>query len=485
MNERDIEAAISGSAEQTDASQNGEAPARAASVVLSTGTSGQAEYQALMDPAAKSLADALRITYRLLQVAIVLLIVVFFASGFQTVGEEERALRTTFGRVVNPNVGPGPQPSWPAPIGELVRIQISPPSLEINEAFWPFIPPNQRGIPISQMAGAGGMDLNPEQDGSLLTADQGIVHTRWRASYRRSDPRRYAENLDVQAEQKLVESLIRRAIIHAASELTIDEILKNATASTRQDALGTIEDRALNRAQSAIDRLDIGLRIETLTMDARIPPLRTMPEFDLVQGAEAEANNLLEQARSYRRTKLTETAGGSAGLLLTLIDRYDAQLAEGDRRSAVETLARIDAAFRNQPIELDGRAITPQVFGRASTVLSDAGRERESLVRRTQARADIFSAKLEAFRVNPGIVLTDEWTRAMQSVLGDGELISYVLAPGTRPIIFLDPDQRIRRERERSRNLEEAERAQREAERRRLEGRFEEDVQTRSAPVNE
>lgn len=485
MNERDIEAVIADNAGQTEPGQNGEAPARAASVVLNAGTSGQAEYQALLDPATKSLADALRITYRLLQGAILLLIVVFFASGFQTVGEEERALRTTFGRVVNPNVGPGPQPSWPAPIGELVRIQISPPSIEINEAFWPNIPPNQRGLPIAQLAGFGGMDLNPEQDGSLLTADQAIVHTRWRVSYRRSDPRRYAEHLSNDAEKNLVLSIVRRAIIHAASELTIDEILKNTTSQTRTDGLGTIEDRALARAQAALDQLDIGLRIDTLIMDARIPPLQAMPEFDLVQGAEAEANNVLEQARSYRRTRLTETAGGSAGLLLSLIDRYDAELSSGDRQASASTLANIDAAFRNQPIEVDGRTVNPQVFGRASTLLSDARRDRESLVRRAQARADIFAAKLEAFRVNPGVVLTDEWTRAMQSVLGDDELVSYVLSPGSRPILFLDPDQRIRRERERSRNLQEAERAQRDAERRRLEGRFEEDVQTRSAPVTE
>jgi hypothetical protein len=48
-----------------------------------------------LDPATKSLADALRITYRLLQASMVVLIGLYVLSGFQSVKESERGIRLT------------------------------------------------------------------------------------------------------------------------------------------------------------------------------------------------------------------------------------------------------------------------------------------------------------------------------------------------------------------------------------------------------
>ena len=99
-----------------------EAPRRGASAqyTVSSGTGAEAAMRQAMDPANQSLGEALRLSYRVLQVAILALVVVFLFSGFQTVQEGQTGVKTFFGRVVgapgDEQVSPGLQPFWPYPV---------------------------------------------------------------------------------------------------------------------------------------------------------------------------------------------------------------------------------------------------------------------------------------------------------------------------------------------------------------------------------
>ena len=97
----------------------GPARHRPASVVLRE--EGES-VSALMDPANRSLADALKITFRLLQAAMVVLFGLFAFSGLQEVREGESGLRLMFGRLVESDVPPGIRFALPPPVGEIVRV---------------------------------------------------------------------------------------------------------------------------------------------------------------------------------------------------------------------------------------------------------------------------------------------------------------------------------------------------------------------------
>ena len=73
-----------------------EAPRRASSAqfVVDRATGAQAAMREAMDPANQSLAEALRLSFRVLQVVIVILIALFLFSGFQTVQEGYTGVRT-------------------------------------------------------------------------------------------------------------------------------------------------------------------------------------------------------------------------------------------------------------------------------------------------------------------------------------------------------------------------------------------------------
>src|SRR6185436_8575531 len=81
-----------------------------------------AGYADEFDPANQSLADALRKSFHVLKFLMLVLVVLYFLSGFFTVNPSEVGLKLRYGRVVgtgaateNPVLGPGWHWSWPYP----------------------------------------------------------------------------------------------------------------------------------------------------------------------------------------------------------------------------------------------------------------------------------------------------------------------------------------------------------------------------------
>lgn len=79
---------------------------REASVQLREGEPTPGQRASMMDPANQSLAEALRITFRILQLAMVVLFVLYIGSGFQSIKASERGLRVITGRIVASDLPP-------------------------------------------------------------------------------------------------------------------------------------------------------------------------------------------------------------------------------------------------------------------------------------------------------------------------------------------------------------------------------------------
>jgi hypothetical protein len=78
------------------------------------------------DAAGKSLSEALGISFIILKVIMVVLVIIFLASGLRTVGSNEQALVLRFGKIrgigENRVLGPGLKLLFPYPIHEIVKI---------------------------------------------------------------------------------------------------------------------------------------------------------------------------------------------------------------------------------------------------------------------------------------------------------------------------------------------------------------------------
>lgn len=406
---------------------------------------------AMMDPANKSLADALKITFRLLQLAMVVLLGLFVFSGLQPVKEGESGLRLMFGRLEERDVAPGMRFALPAPVGEIVRVPTGNEEIEDSSAFYPFASPEQRaqgaqGLPYSS-------ELDPSRDGSVLTGDQAVAHMILRIQYRRSDPALFAENvLDRGTENLMVLSAARRGMVRACAEATIDDVLRE------QDS-GAIAGRALEVAQRTLDDASSGITIERINIVQRIPPRYLLDAFNKVQNAQTQAGQQEEQAKTAANQTLNSMAGLASEPLIRLIDQYDramdqlATLEDGGQIEASEMLdaeailANIDAMLEGRPVSIDGQMYENLTSGEATAILQRAAVDRARLVNGRQAQLQMFLAKLEQFENNPSVMLQREWSSAMGVLLSRDFTQKYMVPRiGGRIDLLINQDPNIIRE---------------------------------------
>src|SRR5262249_38839671 len=131
------------------------------------------------DAGSQALSEALRSSFAIVKVVMVILVVVFLASGVFTVPSQEKAIVLRFGRPVGSGdqqlLGPGLHWSWPYPIDEVVHIPISQVQTVTSTAGWYATTAEAE---LTQTEGPAGPTLNPAADGYTLTGDNNVIHVR-------------------------------------------------------------------------------------------------------------------------------------------------------------------------------------------------------------------------------------------------------------------------------------------------------------------
>lgn len=412
-----------------------------------------------MDPAQQSLAEALRITFRVIQLVMLILVALFFASGFDTVREGERGVRLAFGKVQEANLSPGRQFHLPFPLGELLKVSTGQRTVELEQEFYPALSLAQRSRPVESLAGRK-RTLTPGQDGSLITGDGNIAHASWAVQYRVEDVGDFVENLHREDVDQIVRTAVRRGVVRTVAGLTIDQFLKQSLASAQaieqeeNVASSSIEAQVRRIAQESLDAVESGLRIDRVTLDERIPPLFVYTDFQSVSKAEAQAATSREEALRERRQLLNSVAGAAHEEIIALIDEYEVQLAAEERERAEATLERILGVLSGDPVGSDEETIS----GSVTSTINDATRYRTNARNNAQATAARFEAKLDQFRTNPSVFVANEWSAAYKAFLDNSlaELFPIPQGSGTLELLLnSDPD--IARELEVERNRRQAE----------------------------
>lgn len=446
------------SPEEGGAGEGGQPPSparqRASSVQFRT-ASPQAEAQSMLDPANQSLSEALSLLFRLVLLGCIVLVALYFASGFGRINEGERGIRLIFGREQRTDLEPGFAWSLPAPFGELVRVPQGVQEVRVDRDFWVYVAPGTVDPSPDKLVPTG--SLNPAQEGagSVLTADGNIAHTQWRVTFRRGDAGLFARNVSVEHEQMMVRMAVQRGVVRACAEVTIDELLKRASDSE-------VSIRAREVAQRTLDEARTGLVIDQLTLEAAIPPLAVRADFAKVQSAVSRAAEAREKAATDAQRFLAEAAGDAAPVLIREIDAYELALARGDQAEQTQVLARIDQSLLSTQ--------QPRVSGRAATLLSEARQYRSETVARAQSDLSRFQAKVQEFAANPLVMVHREWSEAYRALLGRPTVNLSIVPPGQALTVLRlsrDPDvsRALDRERKRREN-EETQRRQQEEMRR-------------------
>ncbi len=405
-----------------------------------------------LDPAQQSVADALRISFWLLKVVMLIVVVFYLFSGIYSVPTGQRAIRLRFGAIVGE---PGQQVidsgglhwSWPYPFEEVLMVPAGEDVIRVESAFWPEL---QEGQTLDNMRGG---ELNPERDGSLITADVNIMHARWTVSYRvgtndqglvdSNEVIKFIQNIgNVERGREMVRAAVEQGAVFAAAQVTAEQLY--------QGKEGDYE-AARVRAQQALDAMESGIRITSLSLSNKTPPIEVRDAFRLVLEAENERTRLLQEAEARRTNVLNEMAGAAHAPLLRLIDEYET--ATEDRRAQIDRT--LDEAFRQLSVS-EGES-QASISGQVARMIQEARAQRVRAIQEMESQVNTFQSLLAGYRATPHVFLNSYWQEAMREILGSRDVETFYLPTGAWPILEMDrdPEVKARKERERNRRLDE------------------------------
>ena len=241
------------------------------------------------DAGSQALAEALGSSFAIVKIVMVLMVLAFFASGFFTVGPQEKAVILRFGKPVGEGqkalLTSGLHWSLPYPIDEVVRIPITEQQIVSSTVGWYMTTPEAE---LSGEEMPAGPSLNPAIDGYVLTADHNIVHTRATLRYHIEDPIDYVFNFA--AASNTVQNALDNALLFTAAKFNVDDILT-------RDVAG-FHDAVLQRVSDLVEQAQLGIAIDQCEVKS-IPPRQLKTAFDLVLTSRENRNKLLNDAHNY------------------------------------------------------------------------------------------------------------------------------------------------------------------------------------------
>jgi membrane protease subunit HflK len=257
-----------------------------------------------VDAGSQALAEALGSSFAIVKIVMLLMVVLFFSSGFFQVGPSEKAVILRFGRPVGEGksvlLGPGLHWSFPYPIDEVVKIPITEIQKVTSTTGWYFTTPEQE---LSGEELPGGASLNPAIDGYAITADRNIVHTRATLNYHIDDPIPYIFNFA--SASNSIQNTLNNALLFTAAKFNVDDILT-------RDVTG-FQDAVRARVSDLTERDHLGIVIDNCQVKS-VAPRQLQDVFSRVTIAQLNQNKQIDVANTYRDTTLLKAASQAAAI---------------------------------------------------------------------------------------------------------------------------------------------------------------------------
>ncbi len=280
-----------------------------------------------VDAGSQALAEALRSSFAIVKIVMVILVFVFMASGFFQVGLQEQAIILRFGKPVGEGkkalLGPGLHWSWPYPIDEYVKIPISEIQQVRSTVGWYATSDVQEAAVTEPPPGPS---LNPSVDGYALTADGNIIHTRATLSYRIEEPIQYVFGFVNASNQ--IQNALNKALIQTAAQFKVDDIL---TADVTH-----FKDAVTQTVRELLEQQNLGVTVDRCDI-ASIAPRQLQAFFDRVVSAGQARRTALNNAQKYENQILSKAAADSQSITNS---------AETERVSYVREIASLANNFQ-------------------------------------------------------------------------------------------------------------------------------------------
>ncbi len=248
---------------------------------------------------AQALAGALRSSFNLIKVVMLLLVAAFFLSGVRTVKPNQVAVKLRFGKPVGVGrerlLQPGLHWKFPSPIDEMVFISVGETHTLTSTAGWYALTPEEEAAGQTPTALPY---LRPGVDGYTMAGDGNIIHVRATMSYRISDPLNYEFNFAQVT--NLLQDVLDNALAYAAARFTADDALYREKLA--------FQELILARATALVDQLKLGVTLDLRAVRTSAP-LAVAPAFDEVVKAQQQGDTRIQEAEAYARGATNNALG--------------------------------------------------------------------------------------------------------------------------------------------------------------------------------
>jgi membrane protease subunit HflK len=254
------------------------------------------------DAGSQALSDALRSSFFIVKIIMVVLVLAFISSGFFTVGPQDKAIVLRLGKPVGEGeqalLNPGPHWALPKPIDEIEKIPFKSVQEAQSSVGWMLTPEEIRQGTAPQDFGNS---LDPASASYALTADTNIIHVRAVLHYRITDPIHF--HFDFSNATVFVTNALNNALLFAASQFPVDDILTRQRSVFREAVTARVDD--------LIEAQGLGIKRDRLDVDA-VPPTHLLNKFNEVDTATQKRNTARTQAQTYETKTMADARGAAA-----------------------------------------------------------------------------------------------------------------------------------------------------------------------------
>jgi modulator of FtsH protease HflK len=409
--------------------------------------------QANLDPAAKSLGDALTLSFKLLTFIMLVLLGVFFFTGFYWVDEKEVAVQTRFGKIVQASDGldyrtaGGPYLGLPAPIDKITKVPTTQQRIELRREFWFDVPEADQGKTADQLMSTNQRNLSPGRDNSLITGDKNVMHARFSVSYviQARDASLFVKNVgDIPRANRLVELVAQEAVVKAVSTSRADDLFRGLFEDGRARARANIQQKLLE--------MNSGITVNEVIMTAVDPPMSVRQAFLDVVTAQSEREQRIEQANQEAERLQSEAAGPVYGAMVVLVDEFERARRPNLGTNTVSPKEQLLgqaindlldgknfgqaskawlASETDQTIKARLSKVSPDaaISGEASRVIAEARTFKTQTVQLVKADVELFEKILPFYKENPQLAMQRRWLETYQQMLS-GDVEKFVVTPG-------------------------------------------------------
>ncbi len=345
----------------------------------------------------------------------IVLVVLFLASGFKTVGSDEQALVLRFGKIRGVGDqrirGPGLHWVFPYPIDTIVKIPVEKrTNLPIN-SFWYFQRPEEMLPEGPKTQIRVPETLEPLRDGYCLTrsqkqetggdgSDYSIIHCKWQLTYKINDAERFFKNIyteEVKPGQTYAE-VIDSSIRPLLQGLFDDAVVATMVNYTIDQALFLSQDRITGQVakllQGNLDKMQSGITVVSVQLTDSTWPRQVNDAFLASLRASQESQKAISQAKGYAENSFNETAGPVAEELLAAIENKN--LSENEQE-----------------------LLWSQLAGKGRETIAEATAYKTKTVESAKANAEYLQKILPEYRKRPKLVIQDIYQEAIKYVLNN------------------------------------------------------------------